>query len=64
LTEVAVRLALVTEGMIHRSLDDLMDWVAATLDLHEQAGIAGEDLVGLSVGGMLAAEVAAAGGTT
>jgi pimeloyl-ACP methyl ester carboxylesterase len=46
-------------GQGHDRLDDLMDWVAATLDLLEQAGIEGQDLVGLSVGGMLAAEVAA-----
>lgn len=46
-------------GLGHDRLDDLMDWVAATLDLLEQAAIEGEDLVGLSVGGMLAAEVAA-----
>jgi len=31
--EEPVRLALVTEGMIHRSLDDLMDW----LDVHAPA---------------------------
>jgi pimeloyl-ACP methyl ester carboxylesterase len=46
-------------GLGHDRLDDLMDWVAATLDLLEQAGLEGEDLVGLSVGGMLAAEIAA-----
>lgn len=40
-------------------LDDLADWVAATLDLLEAAGLEGADLVGCSVGGMLAAEVAA-----
>jgi pimeloyl-ACP methyl ester carboxylesterase len=45
----------------HDRLDDLMDWVSATLDLMEEAGIDGTDLVGLSVGGMLAAEVAALG---
>ena len=43
----------------HDRLDDLMDWVSATFDLMEEAGIDGTDLVGLSVGGMLAAEVAA-----
>jgi pimeloyl-ACP methyl ester carboxylesterase len=43
----------------HDRLDDLMDWVSAALDLMEEAGIDGTDLVGLSVGGMLAAEVAA-----
>jgi len=40
-------------------LDDLTDWIAATLDLLDGAGLAGADLVGASVGGMLAAEVAA-----
>lgn len=43
----------------HDRLDDLPDWVAATLDLLEGAGLRGADLVGLSVGGALAAEVAA-----
>jgi pimeloyl-ACP methyl ester carboxylesterase len=45
----------------HDRLDDLMDWVSATLDLLEAAGIDGTDLVGLSIGGMLAAEAAAFG---
>jgi pimeloyl-ACP methyl ester carboxylesterase len=43
----------------HDRLDDLPDWVAATLDLLEGAGLRGADLVGLSVGGALAAEAAA-----
>jgi pimeloyl-ACP methyl ester carboxylesterase len=43
----------------HRLLDDLADWVAATLDLLEGAGLDGADLIGASVGGALAAEVAA-----
>jgi pimeloyl-ACP methyl ester carboxylesterase len=43
----------------HDRLDDTADWVAATLDLLEAAGLDGADLVGSSVGGMLAAEVAA-----
>jgi pimeloyl-ACP methyl ester carboxylesterase len=43
----------------HDRLDDLSDWVSATLDLLEGAGLYGVDLVGSSVGGMLAAEVAA-----
>src|SRR5262249_46461428 len=43
----------------HDRLDDLADWVSATLDLLEEAGLDGADLVGSSVGGMLAAEVAA-----
>lgn len=42
-----------------RDLDDLPDWVAATLDLLEAAGLDGADLVGLGPGGALAAEVAA-----
>ena len=46
-------------GGDHRSLDDLPDWVAATLDLIEASGLEGADLVGASVGGTLAAEVAA-----
>lgn len=43
----------------HEDLDHLIDWVAATLDLIEAAGLAGEDLIGASLGGCLAAEVAA-----
>lgn len=43
----------------HDRLDDLPDWVAATLDLLEGADLRGADLLGLSVGGALAAEVAA-----
>ncbi|MGH0029001.1 MAG: alpha/beta fold hydrolase [Myxococcota bacterium] len=46
-------------GSGHAQLDDLPDWVATTLDLLEGAGLEGADLVGASVGGMLAAEVAA-----
>lgn len=46
-------------GLGHDRLDDLPDWLAATLDLLEGAGLSGADLVGLSVGGALAAEVAA-----
>jgi pimeloyl-ACP methyl ester carboxylesterase len=46
-------------GLGHDRLDDLPDWLAATLDLLEAAGLSGADLVGLSVGGALAAEVAA-----
>lgn len=42
-----------------RDLDDHCDWIAATLDLLEAAGLAGADLVGHGVGGALAAEVAA-----
>lgn len=46
-------------GEGHEDLDDLPDWIAATLDLLELAHLDGADLVGASVGGMLAAEVAA-----
>ena len=40
-------------------LDDVADWVTATLDLVEAAGLDGADLVGASVGATLAAEAAA-----
>src|SRR5579872_200086 len=43
----------------HDRLDTLLDWIAATLDLLEGAGMAGADLIGASLGGALAAEVAA-----
>jgi pimeloyl-ACP methyl ester carboxylesterase len=43
----------------HDRLDDLADWITATLDLLEASGLEGEDLIGASVGGTLAAEVAA-----
>jgi pimeloyl-ACP methyl ester carboxylesterase len=43
----------------HDRLDDLADWVIATLDLLDAAGATGADLVGVSLGAMLAAEVAA-----
>jgi pimeloyl-ACP methyl ester carboxylesterase len=43
----------------HDRLDDLADWVCATLDLLEASGLEGADLVGASVGATLAAEVAA-----
>jgi pimeloyl-ACP methyl ester carboxylesterase len=46
-------------GGAFRKLDDLPDWLAATLDLLEASGLAGADLVGHGVGGLLAAEVAA-----
>lgn len=42
-----------------RTLDDLPDWVIATQELLEAAGLDGADLVGLGPGGTLAAEVAA-----
>lgn len=43
----------------HDRLDSLLDWIAATLDLVEAAGLAGADLIGSSAGGALAAELAA-----
>jgi pimeloyl-ACP methyl ester carboxylesterase len=43
----------------HERLDDLPDWIAATLDLLEASGLEGADLVAASVGATLAAEVAA-----
>ena len=42
-----------------RDLDDQLDWVGATLDLLEKAGLAGADLIASSFSGMLAADVAA-----
>lgn len=42
-----------------RSLDDLPDWVSATLDLLDAADLEGADLVGLGAGATLAAEAAA-----
>lgn len=46
-------------GEQHHRLDGHLDWIAATLDLLEASELAGADLVAASVGGMLAAEVAA-----
>jgi pimeloyl-ACP methyl ester carboxylesterase len=43
----------------HKQLDGIADWVTATLDLLEACGLDGCELVGHSLGGMLAAEVAA-----
>lgn len=43
----------------HDRLEGVADWVTATLDLLEESGLEGADLVGASVGGTLAAEVAA-----
>ncbi len=46
-------------GHGHQQLDGLPDWIAATLDLLEGAGLEGADLIGASLGGALACEVAA-----
>ena len=46
-------------GPGHDQLDNQLDWVVAALGTVEAAGLAGADLIGLSVGGALAAEVAA-----
>ncbi len=46
-------------GLAHKSLDDTIDWVVMGLDLLDACGLGETDLVGLSVGGMLAAELAA-----
>jgi pimeloyl-ACP methyl ester carboxylesterase len=43
----------------HTVLDTHLDWVLAVRDLVDKAGLAGADLVGSSVGGSFAAEVAA-----
>ena len=43
----------------HTMLDSHLDWVLAVRDLLDQAGLAGADLAGSSVGASLAAEVAA-----
>jgi pimeloyl-ACP methyl ester carboxylesterase len=46
-------------GSGHETLDDHADWVCATLDLIDECAVGPVDLVGCSVGGALAAEVAA-----
>jgi pimeloyl-ACP methyl ester carboxylesterase len=43
----------------HAILDTHLDWVLAVREIIDKAGLAGADLVGSSVGGSLAAEVAA-----
>jgi pimeloyl-ACP methyl ester carboxylesterase len=43
----------------HEDLDHLIDWLAATLDLVEACALTGSDIVGSSVGAMLALELAA-----
>ncbi|MGH0034280.1 MAG: alpha/beta fold hydrolase [Myxococcota bacterium] len=47
----------------HDQLDTHLDWIAATLELLDGAGLDGGDLVGVSLGATLAAEVAALGGS-
>jgi pimeloyl-ACP methyl ester carboxylesterase len=45
-------------GAPHDGLDDIADWVTATLDLLDASGLSGADLLGCSIGGTLAAEAA------
>jgi pimeloyl-ACP methyl ester carboxylesterase len=42
----------------HEDLDDITDWICATLDLLDAVKLDGCDLIGASLGGALAAEVA------
>jgi pimeloyl-ACP methyl ester carboxylesterase len=46
-------------GLGHTVLDTHIDWVLAVRQIVEKAGLAGADLVGASVGGAFAAEMAA-----
>ncbi len=46
-------------GLGHTALDSHLDWLLATRDLLTKAGLEGADLMGASVGGALAADVAA-----
>lgn len=46
-------------GLGHDALDSHLDWLVATRDLLNAAGLTDCDLVGVSVGGALAADVAA-----
>ena len=46
-------------GLLHKQLDTFADWIICMLDILEASGLEGSDLVGHSIGGMLAAEVAA-----
>ncbi len=46
-------------GPGHDRLDSQLDWVVAALGTIEAAGLQGADLIGISIGGALAAEVAA-----
>jgi len=43
-------------GGSHDELDDMASWTSATLDVLESCGLVGCDLIGASIGGMLAAE--------
>ena len=43
-----------SSAMGSQQLDGLPDWIAATLDLLEGAGLEGADLIGASLGGALA----------
>lgn len=44
---------------VFRALDDYLDWLAATLDVLQRAGLTGADLIACSMSGMLAADIAA-----
>jgi pimeloyl-ACP methyl ester carboxylesterase len=46
-------------GLGHTELDSHLDWVLAVRQLLDKSGLAGADLVGASVGGAFAAEMAA-----
>ncbi len=46
-------------GPPYEHLDDHLDWILAAVDAYMAAGLWGGDLIGCSVGGALAAEVAA-----
>jgi pimeloyl-ACP methyl ester carboxylesterase len=46
-------------GSAYEHLDDHLDWILAAIDTYRAAGLWGGDLIGCSVGGALAAEVAA-----
>ncbi len=46
-------------GLGHTVLDTHIDWVLAVRQIVEKAGLAGADLLGASVGGAFAAEMAA-----
>ncbi len=46
-------------SMAHKDLDEVIDWVSMGFDLLVGAGVERADWVGLSIGGMLAAEMAA-----